>query len=576
MSSDIVIGIDLGTTNSVVAVFENGKARVLPDADGELLRPSAVAVDPKNGGLLVGRAAKDLLALQSGQAAAFFKRGMGQNRSYRLGAQSFDAVELSSLVLRQLADEARAALGEDVRRAVVTVPAYFDEEQRAATMRAGELAGLQVERILNEPTAAAMAYGLHNADSEIQFLVFDLGGGTLDVCVMELFEGILQVKSTAGENFLGGEDFSRVLAEAALAELGLKLDLVFEAEGPEVATILRRAEILKRKLSTEEEGVLVIPPLAGQNDGAVEIVIDQAFAARAWKPLLERLLAPMRQALRDAELRAADLDAVILVGGATRMPIVRRLVADFCGREPLEALDPDLAIAQGAAVQAALVMRDAAVEDIVVTDVLSHSIGVNVSRTVGGRHVGGYYSPILHRNTTIPTSRSEFYYTLVANQRSVTFGVYEGEARRIEDNRHIGELIVSGIPKGDAGKEIEVYLTIDLNGLLEIEAIITETGKKLSKVFERGNKSLEGKELERAMKRLAALKADPRERPENRALTLRAELLWREMKPDERHELAAAIDAFESALLSRERDRVQEARSELRRICEEIEGGERW
>ena len=575
-NDEITIGIDLGTTNSAVAAMVDGQIQVLKNQLGEFLTPSVIGIDPKDQSLLVGRSAKELKSLAPDHAISAFKRGMGGDQEFLVESKKFGAVELSAMVLRKLAEEASQSLGRPVVKCVITVPAYFDEDKRFATIKAGEVAGLEVERILNEPTAAAMAYGLHNSDKEIEFLVFDLGGGTLDVCVMELFEGVLQVKSTAGESYLGGEDFTQKLAVAALEEVGLAFEDVEFRDLDAYGRILRQAELVKRQLSFEDEAEFLIPAIAGTTATEVRVTIDQKTALKAWQPLLDRMVVPVRAAIRGASMRSADLDEVILVGGATRMPCIRGLVKELLGHEPLDVLDPDLAVVQGAAVQASLCMRDAAVEDVVVTDVISHSMGVDITRVIGGKFVEGFFSPVIHRNTVIPTSRTESYETITANQTSITFQIYEGESRRASENRKIGELKIKGIPKGPVGRRVDVTFTYDLNGLLEVEAKVVDTGQTLAKVFQRGSTQLSAEGLAKAKKRLQKLKEDPNKNPLIKDLLLRAEVLWREAAPEVRSRIEYEIDAFEQVVAAKNPQTTEEAVERLREFCDELDEGERW
>ncbi len=571
------LGIDLGTTNSAAAILRDGAVVVLENRIGELLTPSVVGLDRETDALLVGRAARELLSMAPDRAVATFKRGMGRDRRYDLGGREHGAVDLSALVLRALKEDASKALGAPVEECVITVPAYFDEEQRFATIKAGELAGLEVLRVLNEPTAAAMAYGMHERDRDAHFLVLDLGGGTFDVCVMERFAGILQVKSTAGESRLGGEDFTRRLVGLALEEVGLTYEGLEVADLAASGRLLRRAEMAKRQLTDADSIELEVPAVKGRLDRPVRLALSRAAVERAWEPLVRRLLAPCRQALRGARLEEDDLDEVILVGGATRMPVVRAFVRELFRREPVAGLDVDLAVVHGAAIQAALCRRDAAVEDVVVTDVLSHSLGVDVSKRLGGRMVHGYFSPVIHRNTVIPTTRVEAYSTMEPNQTSMHFGIYEGESRRVEENRQIGTLTVKGIPKGPPGQEAcDVRFTYDLNGILEVEVTIRSTGRTYRQLFHRHSKALSDAEIARARERIEKLKEDPRDDPKVRELLLRAEALWSELHPEARPILEHALDALEEALEGRDERAIEAASDGLRELCDRMDGGERW
>jgi molecular chaperone HscC len=571
-----IVGIDLGTTNSSVAVFRDGKVDVLPNALGERLTPSVVAIDEKGGGLLVGRTAKEVYALHPERGAAWFKRTMGTDVTYALLGARYGSVELSALVLGALKADAERALHGPVQKCVVTVPAYFDEAQRFATMKAGELAGLEVVRILNEPTAAAIAYGLHRKARDGVLLVLDLGGGTFDVCVMDLFEGSLEVRGVAGESLLGGEDFTRRLAGTALGRVGAQYERV-ELQAPEALGLLvRRAELAKRVLTDRETASVLVPEIRGSTKEPIEVEVTRAEAEAAWQPLLERLEAPCRAALKGARLNRDDVDVMILVGGATRTPCVASLFRRLFGREPLAGVDPDLAVVHGAAVQAALLARDAGVGDVVVTDVASHSLGIDVTKEFGTKRQDGFFLPVIHRNSVIPTTQTVTVSTMDANQTTMHFGVYEGEARLVKENRLLGKLKVSGIPRGPAGQPVSVRLTFDLNGILEVEAVVLETGKTFTTVLTRDSKALSAKELEVAARRLAQIKKDPLERPRLRDAKARAELLVREAAPDQRRRLEAALDALETAVVQRDEQAMARWTEELERICEDLDGGERW
>lgn len=574
--TNLPIGIDLGTTNSAMAVFENGAVNILKDRCGETLVPSVVALDRSSDALLIGRPAKELLALAPDRAASVFKRSMGQDSQYKFGNRKLSAVELSACVLRSLREDGSSQLERDVSQCVITVPAYFNQEQRFATIKAGELAGFEVLRILNEPTAAAMAYGLHKRDKDCQFLVFDLGGGTFDVCIMERFAGVLQVKSTAGESYLGGEDFTRTLMNAVLEEVGMAFEVIEAKDQEALGILLKRCELAKRRLSTEDEVEIMIPCIKNMLSNEVPFNIDRETVEKIWEPLVQRLLSPCRAAMRGAGTGINDLDEIILVGGATRMPCVRNFVRSLFDKKPASEIDPDLAVVHGASIQAALCARNEAVEDLVVTDVLSHSLGVDVSKKLGGKYVSGYFSPIIHRNTVIPTSRTETYSTIEPNQTVLLFRIFEGESRLVEENKLIGKLKLKGIPKGPAGQEVNVRFTYDLNGVLEVEATVPETGKSISQVFSRETKSLSPSELENAKKRIARLKADPNDDPKIRDLLLRAESLWREIDPVARRQLDEAIDALKSEIEMRNPSGIQEAFKVLLKVCDLIDGGDRW
>ncbi len=392
-----IVGIDLGTTNSAVAHLTPDGPQIIPNALGGRLTPSVVGVD-EGDRVLVGAAARELQVVHPRRCASLFKRHMGTNREVKLGGKTFSPEELSGLVLRALKADAEAHFGGPVTRAVITVPAYFNDRQRKATIAAGRIAGIQVERILNEPTAAAIAYGFHDATQDKTVLVFDLGGGTFDVSVVELFEGALEVRASAGETALGGEDFTRAVAARVRSGLGQSFEHA-EATAPRmVSRLLLEAERAKCKLSRDEEAVVRVPDAKGNADAATEVTVTRG-QLEAWvTPTLNRIELPIRRALADAKVTREKVDEVILVGGATRMPLVVKRVTDLFGKEPHRRLNPDEVVALGAAVQAGLVGKDAAVDDLVVTDVSPFTLGIAVVKEFGNDLRDGYFDPVIERN----------------------------------------------------------------------------------------------------------------------------------------------------------------------------------
>ena len=568
----LVVGIDLGTTNSAIGLLEGDKVRLFPNPLGDVLTPSAVALDPRSRMLVVGRTAKDLIAAAPRQGARRFKTDMGGRRSHTVGDRTMTPVELSAHVLDALRADAERALATTVNRCVVTVPAYFDDAQRHATRQAAEQAGFAVERIINEPTAAAIAYGMHRREADTMFAVVDLGGGTFDVCVMELFEGILQVKGVAGESQLGGEDFTAVLAAYLAERAGIACP---EVGSPAYGLLYKRAELAKRALARwpSTEVALGTELLGGR---AEPMTVTVAEAEAAWASLIGRLHAPLRAALRGAQVERDQLVEVVLVGGATRLPCVQRAVAEILERTPVYRGDPDLIVAEGAAIQAAMIDGAAAVEDMVVTDVASHSLGVEVARQIGSKRVPGYFSPVIHRNTVIPTTQTSEFSTLQDHQTQVTLQIFEGDGRRVEDNRKIGALEVAGIPKGPAPKEIQVRFTYDQNGMLEVEAEILETHARVSAVFRREGGEVTGEALAQARGRLIAIRADPMDRPRYRDLYARAKLLWSELDPDGRARFDALLHAFDTAMASRDPVALERSFQVLWTACQAIDHGDRW
>ncbi|TWT98114.1 Chaperone protein HscC [Botrimarina colliarenosi] len=563
----LIVGIDLGTTNSLCGFFRDGKPQLAPNAHGDVLTPSVVGVLP-SGEVIVGSAAKELAVRYPDRAVACFKRWMGGVQETTLAGHKFTPVELSSLVLKSLRDDAAQHLGVEIEEAVITVPAYFNDLQRKATKAAGEMAGLRVRRILNEPTAAALAYGFHDRDAEKRLLVVDLGGGTFDVTLMEVFEGTLEIIATAGASQLGGEDFTSRLVSEVLKTQGKQLELV-ELQAPLYAARLKvECERAKKALGEEDEASIRLPEEDGTiSDSAKRVRVGEAAFAKATAPLLERIAGPIDRVLRDGGSTADDVDSVILVGGATRMPVLQRLVEERFGRPPLVQFDPDQVVALGAAVQAALIADDRAVEDMVMTDVCPFTLGVDTAKTFGAQVRSGYYTPIIDRNTTIPVSREHVFSTTQPNQRMVQIDVYQGENRRVEKNLKLGELTVTGVPPGPAGQDIFIRFTYDLNGILEVEAYAAGAEEKKARVvLTQHAASMDADELAEAVERLGRLKYYPREDQESQRLLRAAERFVAEISPLQREQLEMAIDAFEAALAESDRELVESSRLMLEHV----------
>lgn len=563
----MIIGIDLGTTNSLVALWKDGAPLLIPNALGHTLTPSCVGFSNAEE-LLVGQAAKDRLQTHPKLTTANFKRYMGSAREIELGKRKFRPEEVSSFVLRALKADAEAFLGEPVHEAIISVPAYFSDAQRKATRAAGELAGLRVERLINEPTAAALAYGVRDAGNERKFLVFDLGGGTFDVSVLEIFEGVMEVRASAGDNFLGGEDFVDVLAEDILAQAKIRLDDL----GPSDLQCLRdAAERLKRRLSVESSADVSL-----QLDGrGIAYRLDEDRFAILCEPLLQRLRVPVERALRDARIRASDLYEIVLAGGATRMPMVRKLVTRMFGRFPSTTLNPDEVVALGVAVQAGLKMEDSTLEEIVMTDVCPYTLGIKTAQTLNGPGNGlvdGFYLPIIERNTIVPASRSRDITTVFDNQTKLSIDVYQGEARMVKDNIPLGTFVVpmpAGKPAGKAGANVR--FTYDVNGLLEVEATVHGTDIKGSIVIEEHSGVLSKEEIAERLTALSSLKLHPREDARNNALLARANRMYEEALGPYRSAISNAMSQFDAILAKQDPHEIASAREKLQVWLDRLE-----
>jgi molecular chaperone HscC len=553
-----IIGIDLGTTYSVAAYITPEGPRLIPNALGETLTPSVVGIDD-DGHVLVGRAAKELRVLHPDRCASVFKRYMGSDWTVTLNGLEFTPEKLSSLVLQSLKQDAETCLGEPVTDAVITVPAYFNEHQRKATLHAGEIAGLNVRRIINEPTAAAIAYGFHESKEEKVLVVVDLGGGTFDVSVVEMFEGTVEVRSSSGDTFLGGEDFTVAMASRILQSRGCVFERA-ELEQPlMVSRLLQQCEVAKCRLSSQPEAKVRVPDSQGDfPDAATEVVVTREQFQTWTRQILERIDLPLRRALGDANLNMADVSEVLLVGGATRMPaVVDRLIQKF-NKAPRQRLNPDEVVALGAAVQAGLVASDRAVEDLVVTDVAPFTLGVEVSHEFGMELHPGYFLPIIHRNTTIPVSRVRRVATVRPNQPQIDVKIYQGENRRVESNILLGSFSVNGIPPGPAGQPIDIRFTYDLNGVLEVEASIPAIQRKVSHLITKHARGLSPEQVAQAVRQMQGLKTSPREEAANRYLLRRAERIFKELPMREQNHLRQLLDGFEEALEVGNKETIEE------------------
>ncbi|MEG3048718.1 MAG: molecular chaperone HscC [Thermomonas sp.] len=560
----MIVGIDLGTTHSLIGCFEGNAPRLFPNALGDLLTPSAISVG-EDGGILVGQAARDRLITHPQASVAAFKRWMGSSRSTRLGKREFRPEELSALVLRSLIADAEAALGEKVREAVISVPAYFGDAQRKATRAAGELAGIKVERLVNEPTAAALAYGLQERIDGSTFIVLDLGGGTFDVSILEIFDGVMQVHASAGDNHLGGEDFLDVMAEACCKDLGINRRGL---PANELALLLSRLETAKKQLSSANEAVANLQ-LGG---AAHEWRIDDAAFQRLAEPLLQRVRAPIERALRDAKLSPGDLSEVVMVGGASRMPLFTRLVTRMLGRLPLRHVHPDQAIALGAAVVGGMKMRNQALEEVVMTDVCPYTLGIATGREdEHGRVSNGHFSPIIERNATVPVSRSEAFSAMQDGQREIKLEIYQGESPRVANNVLLGTLDIRLAQKMKKHQPaIEVRFTYDVNGVLQVESTTLGTGEKHELILQDNPGVLDEAEIRERLASLSALKVHPREDQANLAAIARIERLYEE-RLDLRGLLQDWLARFMSLLEGQDRARIERERGELSRALDQLE-----
>lgn len=491
-----IIGIDLGTTNSCVSVIEGGEPVVITNPEGNRTTPSVVAF--KDGDTIVGEAAKRQ-AITNPNTISSIKRHMGEKYSVDVDGKTYTPQEISAKILQYLKSYAEGYLGETVNKAVITVPAYFTDAQRQATKDAGRIAGLEVERIINEPTAAALAYGADKTDQDKTIMVFDLGGGTFDVSILELGGGVFEVVATSGDNHLGGDDFDNAIANYIVEEFKKANGIDLSQDKMAMQRIKEESEKAKKELSTTQQTHISMPFISANESGPLHIDMDLTRAKfdELTKDLVQRTLKPVQDALKDAELTKNDIDEIILVGGSTRIPAVQELIKKELGKEPNKSVNPDECVAMGAAIQGGVLAGD--VEDLVLLDVTPLSLGLEV--------MGGLYDVVIERNTTIPTTKTKVYSTAVDNQPSVDIHVLQGERKMAADNKTLGRFQLTDIPPAPRGvPQIEVSFNIDANGIVNITAKDKGTGKEQS-ITITSDTNLSEDEIEKMIKDAEANKA---------------------------------------------------------------------
>ncbi len=556
-----ILGIDLGTTNSCMAVMEGGEAVVIPNAEGARTTPSVVGFS-KKGEKLVGQVAKRQAVSNPENTVYSIKRHMGDaNYKVTLQGTEYKPQEISAMILQKLKTDAEAYLGETIRQAVITVPAYFNDAQRQATKDAGAIAGLEVLRIINEPTAASLAYGLDKGDIEQTILVYDLGGGTFDVSILELGGGVFEVKSTSGDTRLGGDDFDQRIVNYLLAEFRKTEGIDLSKDKAVLQRLTDAAEKAKIELSGVASTNINLPFLTVGPDGEpkhLDVDLTRAQFQKMTEDLLEKTLVSMRQALSDAKLTPNDLDKVILVGGATRMPAVVELVENFTGKKPYKNINPDEAVAIGAAIQAGVLGGE--VKDILLLDVTPLTLGIET--------LGGIATPLIQRNTTIPTKKSQIFSTAADNQPSVEIHVLQGERGIASENKTLGRFTLDGIPPAPRGiPQIEVTFDIDANGILHVGAKDLGTGKEQSISIQKPG-GLSDDEIERMVKDAEMHAEEDRKRKEDvetrnnaEALINAAEKTLKEAgdvtTEDQKSKVNAAIEDLKKALEGKDSEAIK-------------------
>ena len=551
-----IIGIDLGTTNSLVTVYKDGKVTPIPNTFGEILTPSVVSFG-ENGEVYVGKIAKEMLITRPTETFSEFKRDMGSEKTYRAGTRDYRPEELSAFVLRRLKEDAERCLGEPVAEAVISVPAYFNDDKRCATKNAGRLAGLVVERLINEPSAVALKHHMDNNEME-NFIIFDFGGGTLDVSLVEAFDNMVEIRAVAGDNYLGGKDFNEVIAREFYRENGLMQELFDEKEQ---ALVTKAAEQLKWELTEKNQAECTVHlkgrvyPMRMENQRLIHCSVD----------LFKRMIQPIKKVLSDSGMGWDEIDRVILAGGSSKMPIVRQYIKSICEAPVVVDEDPDTSIALGVGMAAAIKERTGDIRDMILADICPFSLGTAI--------YDGTFSPVIERNDTLPCSRRRTYYTASDYQTKMTFPIYQGENLIADKNLLLGTMELTDLPPAPRGMvSAEVTFLYDINGILDIR--IESGNQSAHKLIFNKNIGLSEQELLAHIEELKQQTLHPADQEENRLLIEHAERMYIECSGMVRERIAVFLRAFREALKGEQQQQIREAYVQLSLTLASIEQGQ--
>ncbi len=565
-----IIGIDLGTTNSCVSVMENGEAKVIANPEGARTTPSVVSF--KNGEIVVGEAAKRQ-AVTNKDTVMSIKRHMGTNYKEHVNDRDYTPQEISAMILQNLKATAEAYLGETVSKAVITVPAYFNDAQRQATKDAGKIAGLEVERIINEPTAAALAFGVDKLDKEQKVLVYDLGGGTFDVSILDLADGTFEVLATAGDNHLGGDDFDQKIMDWVVAEFKKDQGVDLSADKMAMQRVKEASEKAKKDLSGMMQTQISLPFISAGAAGPLhlELTLTRAKFDELTQDLVARTEVPVRQALSDAGMSASEIDQVLLVGGSTRIIAVQESVKRLLGKEPNKSVNPDEVVSMGAAIQGGVIAGD--VKDILLLDVTPLSLGIET--------MGGVSTVLIERNTTIPTTKSQIFSTAADNQPAVDINVLQGERSMAKDNKQLGLFKLDGIEPAPRGvPQIEVTFNIDVNGIVNVKAKDLKTNKEQSITIQNSS-GLSDEEIDRMVKEAEANKAEDEKKRKDIETRNKAEQMINEIDKalaeqgdkidaNQKSQATALRDELKKALDANDMATLEAKMSELEQVAQQM------